>query len=217
MEQTIIAEIESLKEKNASLWQVYGLGQQAIIDGLIFKNINVIDEVPHYIKRRYIGIDYGFTNDPTAIVMVAVDGDCLYIEELCYRTEMLTNDIIKFLKNGKYGDKKVISESADPRLVEEIYRAGVNIHPVKKYAGSVEAGVAKMLEHKIYITKDSTNAIKEFKNYTYAQDKEGKWLNTPIDLFNHCIDAIRYVVMEEIMGGERKGVDLSRLARRLGR
>lgn len=211
LEQTIIDEIESLKEKNQSLWRVFGLGLQAVIEGLIFKNIELVDEIPERIRRRYAGIDYGFTNDPTAIAEVAIDGADLYIDEKCYRTEMLTGEIIAKLKSDCAG-LKIISESADPRMIQEIYRAGINIHPVKKYPGSVEAGIAKMLELNIKITKRSLNAIKEFKNYTYEQDKEGKWLNKPIDCYNHIIDAVRYVVMNEIMGGERKPIDKQRTA-----
>lgn len=214
LERTIIEEIESLQYKNPSLWQVYGLGRQAVIEGLIFKNVEIVETIPDLIRRRWIGMDFGFTNDPTAIAEVAIEGDALYIDEICYRTEMLASDIIRELKTNARG-KKVISESADPRLIQEIYRAGVNIHPVKKFPGSIEAGIAKMLEYRIKVTKRSTNAIRELKNYTYRQDKEGKWLNQPIDSFNHLIDACRYVVMNEVMGGERRPLDLSRIAKHI--
>lgn len=210
LEQTIIDEIESLQFKNQSLWQVYGLGLQAVIEGLIFKNVTIIDEIPSYIKRRWVGMDFGFTNDPTAICEVALVDNKLYIDEKCYRTQMLSSDIINTLKKECLR-LKIISESADPRLIQEIYRAELNIHPVKKYSGSINAGIAKMLEYEIYITKRSTGTIKEFKNYTYRQDKEGKWLNEPITIFNHSIDAIRYVVMSELLGGERKKIDLKHL------
>lgn len=210
LEQTIIDEIESLQFKNQSLWQVYGLGLQAVIEGLIFKNVTIIDEIPSYIKRRWVGMDFGFTNDPTAICEVALVDNQLYIDEKCYRTQMLSSDIINTLKKECLR-LKIISESADPRLIQEIYRAELNIHPVKKYSGSINAGIAKMLEYEIYITKRSTGTIKEFKNYTYRQDKEGKWLNEPITIFNHSIDAIRYVVMSELLGGERKKIDLKHL------
>lgn len=219
LEQKVVEEIESLKRKNFSLWQIYGLGQQAQVEGLVFRNVEVVERIPEtgYRRRRFLGMDFGYTNDPTAIVDVVIEEETktLYIDELCYRTEMLTSDIIAELK--PQGNVKVISESADPRLVQEIYRAGINIHPVVKYQGSVEAGITKMQEYKIVITKRSANVIKEFRNHTYQQDKEGKWLNTPIDLWNHAIDAIRYVVMSEILGGQRKPIDLGRVAKRIKR
>ena len=157
-------------------------------------------------------MDFGYTNDPTAIGIIAIDGNDLYIDEVCYRTEMLSSDIISVLKT-EVPKLKIISESADPRLIQEIYRAGLNIHPAQKFKGSVEAGITKMLEYNIKVTKRSTNTLKEFRNYTYAQDKEGKWLNVPIDAFNHMIDASRYVVINEVLGGVRRRPDMEALAR----
>lgn len=211
LEQSIVDEIESLRGKNQTLWQVYGLGLQAVIEGLIFKNVQPVDDIPESVRRRYAGMDFGFTNDPTAIVEVGIAGNDLYIDEKCYQTQMLTSDIVRVLRRD-CDRMKVISESADPRLIQEIYRAGVNIHAVKKFPGSVEAGISKMLEFNICVTKRSLNAIKEFRNYTYEQDKEGKWLNVPIDCYNHSIDAIRYVVMSEVLGGERQSIDKRRTA-----
>lgn len=216
LEQKVVDEIESLKQKNPSLWRIYGEGLQAQVEGLIFSNIETVDDFPLEIKHLWAGIDFGYSNDPTAIVIVGAMGDGLYIKEVAYYTEMLSSDIISVLKQ-KCARMKVISESADPRLIQEIYRAGIDIHPVQKFGGSIEAGITKMLEMKIHVTKDSLNVLKEFHNYTYRQDKEGKWLNQPIDAWNHAIDAVRYVVMTEIMGGRAKPVDLSRIASRLGR
>lgn len=219
LEQKVIDEIESLKRKNFSLWQIYGLGLQAQVEGLVFRNVDVVERIPEtgYRRRRFIGMDFGYTNDPTAIVDVLIEEETktIYLDEICYRTSMLTSDIIAELK--PQGQVKIVSESADPRLVQEIYRAGINIHPVVKYSGSIEAGITKMQEYKLVITKRSTNVIKEFRNYTYQQDKEGKWLNTPIDVWNHAIDAIRYVVMSELLGGRRKAIDLGRVAKLINR
>lgn len=211
LEQTIIEEIESLRYKNQSLWQVYGLGMQAVVEGLIFRDVTYIDDIPPQVRKRWRGMDFGFTNDPTAIVTVGVDGDDLYLDEVAYATQMLSGDIIRTLK-AQDESLEVIAESADPRLIQEIYRAGINIHPVKKFQGSVDAGIQKMLQYKLHITKRSTNIIKEQKNYTYRQDKEGKWLNEPIDAYNHAMDAARYVVMQKLLGGERKPLDKRRLA-----
>nr|DAF36622.1 MAG TPA: terminase large subunit [Caudoviricetes sp.] len=207
LEQTIIDEIESLQHKNKSLWQVYGLGQQAMIEGLIFKKVTLIDEISIWTKKRFIGLDFGFTNDPTAIVEVAFLDNKVYIDEICYQTQMLTTDIIEALR--PYCNYKIISESADPRLVKEIKNAGYSIVAVTKGQGSVMEGLTKMLEYEICITRRSENIIKEFKNYTYAQNKDGAFLNVPIDAFNHAIDATRYVFLEEILGRNRKPKDLT--------
>lgn len=197
LEQTIIDEIESLQYKNKSLWQIYGLGLQSQIEGLIFKEIEIVEEIPHWVKKRGLGQDFGYTNDPTAIIDCAIHENDLYLDELCYRTRMLTPEIIDMLKPI---NMKVMSESADPRLIQEIANAGVLIYPVQKSPGSIMAGINKMLEYNIKVTRRSTNLIKEFRNYTYLQDKDERWLNEPIDKFNHGIDAVRYWVLGELLG-----------------
>lgn len=184
-------------------WMIYGLGKRAAIEGLVFENVELIDEIPAFIKKRYTGMDFGYTNDPTAIGEVAIDGNALYMDELCYQTRMSISDIVRTLKVVN-GGRKIISESADPRLVDEIYNSGFNIHSVEKGPGSVEAGIEKMKTMKLYLTKRSVNAYKEFRNYTYQQDKTGKWLNKPVDDFNHFIDLVRYVVLMEVLGQNRK-------------
>jgi phage terminase large subunit len=125
---------------------------------------------------------------------------------------MLTNDIIKVLKNECPADK-IISESADPRLIDEIYNAGLNIHAVEKFQGSINAGIAKMKEFHLKITRRSINIKKEIDNYVYAQDKEGKYINQPVDEYNHAIDAVRYVVLSEIIGKIGKPLDIIEISK----
>ena len=211
LEQKIIEDIEKLKDRNKSLWTVYGLGLRAVIEGRIFESYEMIDQIPGYVKKRFIGMDFGYTQDPTAILEVGIHGEELYLDEICYRTRMLTNDIIGVLK-ANCKDRKIISESADPRLIDEIYNAGLNIHAVEKYQGSIMAGITKMQEYKIFITKRSTNIKKEFDNYVYDQDKGGRYINQPVDEFNHAIDAARYVILQEVIGKNRKKMNLQQLS-----
>lgn len=211
LEQKVIDEIESLQWKNKSLWQVFGLGQRAVVEGLIFPIVQIVDYIPRQAERhRYVGMDFGYTNDPTAIIGVYIWKDALYLDELCYQTHMLTADIIRELKAIDW-QPEIISESADPRMVDEIYNAGLDIKAVHKYQGSVNAGIMKMKEYKIHITRRSSNLIKEFHNYTYRQDKEGRWLNEPIDAFNHGIDAVRYAIIEKVLGGYGSGMSASEI------
>lgn len=179
-------------------WLIYGLGKRAKIEGLIFENYTVIKEIPIWVKRRWYGLDFGYTNDPTACSENGFLDNAIYIDEKFYRTNMLSSDIIKEFK--RMPKLNIWSESADPRLIAEIYNAGFNIRPVNKYHGSVEAGIDFMKSKKIYITEESINAKKELDNYTYQQDKNGKWLNIPVDDFNHIIDEVRYCCMMELMG-----------------
>lgn len=211
LEQKIIDDIEKLKDKNKSLWTVYGLGLRSVIEGRIFESFEIVEEIPSDVRWSRIGMDFGYTNDPTAIVRVAIRGEDMWLDELCYRTRMLTNEIIDFLKKECKYDK-IISESADPRLIDEIYNAGLNIHAVEKYAGSINAGLTKMKEFNIKITKRSTNTKKEFENYVYAQDKDGKWLNQPAGGFDHIVDSARYVVLAEILAKGGKVLDITEIA-----
>jgi phage terminase large subunit len=215
LEQKIVDDIEKLQGKNKSLWTVYGLGLRAVIEGRIFDDYEIIEEIPEWVHRRWVGMDFGYSNDPTAIMNVAIDGDNLYVDEICHRTKMLTNDIIKVLK-AECQNKKIISESADPRLIDEIHNAGVNIHAVEKYQGSINAGIAKIQEFNIKITRRSTHVKKELDNYVYQQDKDGKWLNMPVDDYNHQIDGIRYVILEEVIGKNRRKININDLSSRLG-
>lgn len=197
LEPKVIAEIESLKWKNPSLWRIYGLGLRAIVEGLVFENVVIDDYVPIQARRhRYIGMDFGYANDSTAIVEVMLYGNNIYLNEVCYKTHMLTDEIIATLKDIE-GRPEIISESADPRLVDEIYNAGLDIKPVKKFAGSINAGIMKMQQYKIHVTSKSLNLRKEFNNYTWRQDKEGKWLNEPIDMWNHCFTGDTLILTEK--------------------
>lgn len=218
LEQTIIDEIESLQWKNPSLWQIFGLGQRAIVEGLIFKKFTVKKSIPSSVKKRWVGVDFGFTNDPTAIVLVGMLDDNLYLEEIEYKTGLLTEHIAQILCSKELRNYEIICDSADPRLIKEIrlvaknkYKVELHITPVKKSNNSIMPSIDKMTLFNINVTENSYNIIKELKSYTYVKDREGKWLNKPIDNFNHAIDAVRYVVMERLLGRKkRRGIRITR-------
>ena len=197
LEQTIIDEIESLEYKNKVLWTVYGLGLQAMAEGLVFPEFEIVDEFPANAKQVAAGLDFGYSSDPTAIVKCGILDDRLYLDEQCYRTHMLTSEIIKELKKlGLF----VYADSADPRLIQEIANAGIIIFPADKYKGSVMGGLFKMMEYKLCVTKRSVNYIRELKNYVYEQNKDGKFINQPIDAYNHLIDGTRYYTIGKLLG-----------------
>lgn len=199
-------------------WKIYGLGMRAALEGLVFNNIEYIDQIPESIDKRAYSVDYGFAQDPSTCIEVGYYQNNLYVDEKFYKTGMLTREIIAELTALQRQRRlPIISESADPRMVEEIRQAGLPIFPVHKYGGSIEAGIDFMRGCKIYVTNRSVNAKKEFENYTYAQDRYGNWLNIPVDDFNHVIDSLRYVVLELIIGKNKRPVDLQKAARAIGR
>lgn len=199
-------------------WKIYGLGLRASIEGRVFDHYDMIPEIPDWVTRRWYCSDWGFTNDVTAICEVGYYDNGLYIDEKCYEVGMLTKDIIKKFKELKaHRNLKIICESADPRLVAEIQQGGIPVFPVRKYGGSIEAGIDFMKGCKLYVTNRSLNVKKELDNYTYQQTSDGKWLNQPVDDWNHALDSIRYVCLEELIGHHTKPIDVTELARRTGR
>ena len=190
LEQSLIDEIERLKYTDEQYWQIYGLGEKGISKATIFDYIEC-NQVPFEAEVVSFGMDFGFTNDPTALVKVSKLDNNLYIEELLYRTMMTTGDIHNFLK-GKVNREPIYADSSEPRIIEELRRMGWSIRASLKGRDSVNAGIDLLKRFKIHIHKDSTNAIQEFRNYKWLEDKTGKLTNKPEDKNNHIADAVRY-------------------------
>lgn len=190
LDRTIVEEIERLKDTDEDYWRIYGLGERGSSRATIFQ-FQVVDK-PEGELIAY-GLDFGFTNDPTALVKVYKRGDELYIQELLYHTNLTNIDISDRLTTiglGRYDE--IWADSAEPKSIEELHRRGWNIKPTAKGPDSVMAGIDILKRHKLFVTKDSMNLIKEFQNYKWQEDKNGNLLNRPIDKFNHAVDAIRY-------------------------
>lgn len=193
----IISEIERLKLIDENYWNIYGLGQIGSSQALIFR-INECNAIPTDAKFLSYGMDFGFTNDPTTLVAIYQQGDNIYLKELIFQTGLTNRDIDEKLKFHEIERKEVFADSAEPKSIEELYRMGWNIKPATKGQGSVNIGIDMMKRYKIFVTKDSTNMIKEFRNYKWQEDKNGNILNTPVDMFNHTIDAVRYGLYDKL-------------------
>jgi len=162
-------------------------------EGLIFPEFTLVDQIPEGIQNIY-GQDFGFTNDPSALINTAVLGSDLYLDEVFYRTQLTNADIIQLYKaNGvRPGYDEIEADSSEPKSIEEIRRAGYNIKPTEKGPDSIRTGIDTMKQFKIHVTKRSVNLIKELRNYAWVMDSQGNPTNKPIDAFNHAIDAARY-------------------------
>ena len=144
-------------------------------------------------------MDFGFTNDPTALVKVYKYEDGLYIEEMLYHTRLTNSDISQKLKElGLTRYDEIWADSAEPKSIEELHRFGWNIKPTAKGQDSIMAGIDILKRHRIFVTKSSTNLIKEMQNYSWQEDKNGNLLNRPVDKWNHAIDAIRYATFNRM-------------------
>lgn len=186
----IVKTIESRREKK-NWWRVYGEGLLGEAEGRIYTGWTQIDEIPHEAKLVRYGLDFGYSNDPTAIVAIyEYNGGRIY-DEVCYRKGLSNKDIADLL-NNQDEEALVKADSAEPKSIDEIATYGVNILPAVKGKDSVVHGIQKVQDLKVSVTKRSTNLWKEYQNYLWESDKDGKILNIPQDILNHCMDAIRY-------------------------
>jgi phage terminase large subunit len=196
LDKDTIAEIERLKDLDPDYWRVYGMGEIGSIQTMIFRNFQLVDEV----QGRLVGygLDFGFTNSPTALVAVYQSDDNLYIKEMLYEKRLTNTDLANKMKEFRIDrQSEIIGDSAEPKSIEEIYRQGFNIKPAKKGAG-IHLGIDIMRRYKLHITKDSLNAIKEFRGYKWATDKNGDVLNVPVKVNDHLIDATRYLCLNKL-------------------
>ena len=179
-----------------------------VAEGAIFKKWGIVEEFPKYAQKVARACDFGYTNDVTAIVRCGVIDNRLYVDELCYKTHMKTDDLIReFRREEEEGDDGfVYSESADPRLVDEIALGGIVIYPVDKGPGSIMAGINHLLSMEIFVTKRSVHIQEELRNYVWAKDKFGKYLNLPNmnTGYDHAADAIRYYCLSVLLGRVKK-------------
>ena len=195
LDATIIEELERLKDTDEDYWRVYGLGERGMSRANIFQyhTGEMQGDTIAY------GLDFGFTNDPTALVRVDKAGDNLYIKELLYTTGLTNQDISQELtKLGLTRYDEIWADSAEPKSIEELHRLGWNIKPTAKGSDSIMAGIDILKRHKLHITPDSSNVIKEMQNYKWKEDKNGNLLNRPIDQWNHAVDAIRYATFNKL-------------------
>jgi phage terminase large subunit len=200
LDESIVSQIEKNRDKAATSsywanwWRVYGLGQVGSLEGVVFTNWKEIDTIPKEAKLIGIGLDFGYTNDPTAAIEIYNYNGTRIINELVYRTGMVNSDIAKILPSGVI----IYADSSEPKSIEEIRRQGKTIKGVTKGADSINYGIDVMQRQDYLVTKQSTNLIKELRSYCWDTDKQGQRMRKPIDHYNHAIDALRYHEMEAL-------------------
>ena len=199
LDRITIDEIESHKN-NKQWWTVYGLGQLGEIETRIYKGWKIIDEIPYGAELKRYGMDFGYTNDPSAIVAVYYYDGGYIIDEILYQKGMLNKQLADTLI---VQERKalVIADSAEPKSIDEIRLYGINISATIKGQGSVNKGIQFVQGKQISITKRSINLIKEYRNYVWITDKEGKIINEPMDINNHLMDALRYALNSLVFEG----------------
>lgn len=174
------------------MWKVYGLGLRASPQGLIFQNVTWIDQFPTDIEEVAYGMDFGYTNSPSAIAKVGRNGNNLYIQKLLYVPIDNPSDMIKAITSLGI-DKAIWADSADPGLISDLNAGGHTVYAVKKFPGSINYGIGLMKKYKIHLVSDP-DLRKEAENYKW-REIGGIKLDEPIDAYDHCWDAARYAVL----------------------
>ena len=207
LDQSIVEQIEKNRDKAltssywANWWKVYGEGQLGMLEGVVFSNWKTIDTIPKEARLLGIGLDFGYTNDPTAIVEIYAYNGQRIVNEIVYQNGLVNSEIAKRLPKNVI----VYADSSEPKSIEEIRRLGITIKGVTKGKDSINYGIDVMQRQDYLITNQSVDLIKELRSYIWDTDKTGRRLNKPIDFNNHAIDALRYHEMETLGIGANYG------------
>lgn len=199
--QSIIDKFEKLKLKSPKQYNHRVLGGWLdSADGLVYENYRQIDSVPIDAQLLGYGMDFGFSNDPAALVAVYRYNGTIIVDEIVYRTNLINSDLIKLMSsNGVKNNVSIWADSAEPKTIEEIKRAGYLIRPVEKGADSIRAGIRILQDLDTwFVTTSSVNLLKELRYYCWDTNKDGAQTNKPIDMYNHALDALRYFAMMEL-------------------
>lgn len=197
--EAAVKEIEKARQKAktsdfwANWYKVYGLGERGILQGVVFSNWQTIPAIPSEAQLIGCGLDFGYTNDPSALIEVYNYNGKRILNERLYSTGMHNKDIATYLPKCT-----IWADSAEPKSIDEIFRLGHDIRGATKGRDSINFGIQVMQNQQYLVTQKSVNLIKELRSYCWDKDKTGTTLNKPVDKWNHAIDAIRYHEMETV-------------------
>ena len=192
LDEKIVESIEQRRNRKG-WWQVYGLGMLGEVEGKIYKDWKILDKIPDEAKLIRKGMDFGYSNDPTSIVDIYKWNGAYIIDEITFRKGLSNKQIADILLIDE-NNTLTVADSAEPKSIDEIRAYGANIIGCKKGRDSVNQGIQLVQDQRIFMTKRSINVIKEYRNYLWLTDKNGKGLNVPEPGFDHAMDAVRYAL-----------------------
>lgn len=185
-------------EKNmndANWWRVYGEGLTGGVEGNVYPEYEVIEDMPETFTGRCLGLDFGFVNDPTAIVDIRFQGWDLYVDLLCYETGLLNASIADYLTSNMLHRLITVCDNAEQKSIVELQQRRIKAIPCVKGRGSVAGGIAQVKQFKLHITRRSVKLLDELDNYKWIKDEAtDTYTNEAIDAWNHALDAMRYGV-----------------------
>lgn len=198
LDERIVKAIEA-RQVDAAWWRVYGLGEVGVIDGIVFPELKIVPEFPEQCKWVAYGLDFGFTNDPSSLIKVGFKSGELFQHQLIYERGLTNSDLSKRFREANLQRGEIIADSAEPKSIEELRRMGWNVKGAYKGKDSVNNGIDLLKRYPMNITASSVDLIDEYRNYTWKKDRATeRWLNEPVDKFNHGIDAVRYVAIDKL-------------------
>lgn len=189
--ESIIRELESRRDRKG-WWQVYGEGQLGEVEGKIYKDWQIIDSIPHEARLERRGLDFGYSNDPSALVDIYKYNGGFIVDEQLFQKGLSNKQIADVINNLPNPQTTVIGDSAEPKSIDELRLYGINVIPAIKGKGSVMQGIQFVQDQKVSVTKRSVNVIKEYRNFLWRTDSDGRILNEPEHQYSHSMDAIRY-------------------------
>lgn len=191
-----IEALEKMKETNYTYWAIYANGDFSSLDKLVYTNWELYNEVPPANLPLLVGLDFGYVNDASAMVISRIDNSnhIIYITDEVYEKGLLNNQIADYIKYKGLAKEVIIADSAEQKSIEEIRREGISrIKPAVKGQGSILQGIQKLQQYKLLVNPQCRNTIIELQNYSWTKDKKtNEYVNEPIDSWNHCLDALRY-------------------------
>jgi phage terminase large subunit len=193
LEPAIVKEIESRKN-NKNWWRVYGEGKRGEVEGRVYRDWAIIDDIPHEARLERRGLDFGYALDPSALIDVYYYDGGYILDEQLYQKGMHNSALADFVKNLNVPQTLIIADSAEPKSIDEIKMYGVNVLPTTKGPGSVNQGISFVQSKRVSMTKRSVNLIREYRNYLWKTDKDGRILNVPEEGNDHALDAVRYAL-----------------------
>jgi len=201
------------KAKTSTYWEnwcrVYLDGEIGQIEGTIYTDFETIDKIPEEARLLGHGVDFGYSNDPCAVISLYKWNDDIIVDEIVYQTGLLNSELSKILKDEKI-EGEIFCDSAEPKSIQELRRMGHNTKPVEKGRDSVNYGIQILQQKHIYVTKRSRNLLDEFSKYLWKKNKDGGYDKTPIDAHNHACDALRYIAMSKL-GARKENISVPRV------
>jgi len=207
--KTIIDQLESYREKakTSTYYQnwvkVYLDGQMGNIEGTIYQDYEVIDQIPEDARLLGYGCDFGYASDPLALIALYKYNDSIIADEVIYQTGLLNSELASQMKQLNIKGE-IYADSSEPKSIAELKKYGFQIKPVEKGRDSINYGIQVLQQNKMLITKHSNNLLEELQKYMWKRDKNGGYETTPIDSYNHGCDALRYVAMMKL-GARKEG------------